>query len=63
MALSHEEQARIDLAATFRIIAHLGMHEAVANLGYALIGLHAVAALYHHYMRHDNTLLRMSLKG
>ncbi|MGC9562148.1 cytochrome b [Brachymonas sp. M4Q-1] len=39
------------------------VHEAVANLGYALIGLHAVAALYHHYMRHDNTLLRMSLKG
>lgn len=31
MALSIEEQARIDLAATFRIIAHLGMHEAVAN--------------------------------
>ena len=31
MALSHEEQTRIDLAATFRIIAHLGMHEAVAN--------------------------------
>lgn len=31
MALSFEEQTRIDLAATFRIIAHLGMHEAVAN--------------------------------
>jgi len=31
MALSLEEQARIDLAATFRIVAHLGMHEAVAN--------------------------------
>ncbi|MDH0747046.1 class II aldolase and adducin N-terminal domain-containing protein [Pseudomonas sp. GD03842] len=31
MALSIEEQARIDLAATFRIVAHLGMHEAVAN--------------------------------
>ncbi|MCY0386688.1 class II aldolase and adducin N-terminal domain-containing protein [Robbsia sp. Bb-Pol-6] len=31
MALSVEEQARIDLAATFRILAHLGMHEAVAN--------------------------------
>ncbi|WP_213881070.1 class II aldolase and adducin N-terminal domain-containing protein [Pseudomonas sp. dw_358] len=31
MALSLEEQARIDLAATFRIIAHEGMHEAVAN--------------------------------
>ena len=31
MALSHEERLRIDLAATFRVIAHLGMHEAVAN--------------------------------
>ncbi|KTC07796.1 hypothetical protein AO387_03995 [Pseudomonas syringae ICMP 11168] len=31
MALNFEEQTRIDLAATFRIIAHLGMHEAVAN--------------------------------
>jgi len=31
MALSFEEQTRIDLAAAFRIIAHLGMHEAVAN--------------------------------
>ncbi|WP_282347836.1 class II aldolase and adducin N-terminal domain-containing protein [Pseudomonas sp. PS01301] len=31
MALSFEEQTRIDLAATFRIIAQLGMHEAVAN--------------------------------
>lgn len=31
MALSFEEQTRIDLAATFRIVAHLGMHEAVAN--------------------------------
>ncbi|MBA1272919.1 class II aldolase and adducin N-terminal domain-containing protein [Stutzerimonas azotifigens] len=31
MPLSLEEQTRIDLAATFRIIAHLNMHEAVAN--------------------------------
>ncbi|UVH57533.1 class II aldolase and adducin N-terminal domain-containing protein [Variovorax paradoxus] len=31
MALNHEENLRVDLAATFRIIAHLGMHEAVAN--------------------------------
>ncbi|MDO6461583.1 class II aldolase and adducin N-terminal domain-containing protein [Granulosicoccaceae sp. 1_MG-2023] len=31
MSLSTEEQIRIDLAATFRIIADLGMHEAVAN--------------------------------
>ena len=31
MALSIEETLRIDLAASFRIIAYLGMHEAVAN--------------------------------
>lgn len=31
MSLSTEEKTRIDLAAAFRIIAHLGMHEAVAN--------------------------------
>jgi ribulose-5-phosphate 4-epimerase/fuculose-1-phosphate aldolase len=31
VAYSFEEQTRIDLAATLRIVAHLGMHEAVAN--------------------------------
>jgi len=31
MSLSLEEQTRIDLAAALRIVAHLGMHEAVAN--------------------------------
>lgn len=31
MGISIEEQIRVDLAVTFRIIAHLGMHEAVAN--------------------------------
>lgn len=31
MALSIEEKTRIDLAASLRIVAHLGMHEAVAN--------------------------------
>ncbi|MDR2852334.1 MAG: cytochrome b [Burkholderiaceae bacterium] len=35
------------------------VHEAVASIGYGLIGLHAVAALFHHYWMHDNTLLRM----
>ena len=34
-------------------------HEVVATIGYVLIGLHAVAALYHHYLRGDNTLRRM----
>jgi cytochrome b561 len=36
-----------------------GWHELGATLGYWLIGLHAVAGLYHHYVVRDNTLLRM----
>lgn len=35
------------------------VHELVANGLYALIGLHAAAALWHHWLVHDNTLLRM----
>ena len=35
------------------------IHEAVGTTGYFLIGLHAVAALYHHYIKRDNTLTRM----
>ncbi len=35
------------------------IHEAGATLGYFLVGLHACAALYHHYVRRDNTLTRM----
>ena len=35
------------------------IHETVASLGYFLIGIHAAAALYHHYKVRDNTLLRM----
>lgn len=35
------------------------IHETIGTIGYYLIGLHAVAALYHHYFRHDNTLRRM----
>src|ERR1700676_2436466 len=30
-SLTNERQLRIDLAAAFRIVARLGMHEAVAN--------------------------------
>ncbi len=37
-------------------------HEGIAVAGYWLIGLHALAALYHHYVRHDDTLLRMTFK-
>lgn len=35
------------------------LHEAVGTTGYFLIGLHAAAALYHHFIPHDNTLTRM----
>jgi cytochrome b561 len=35
------------------------IHEAGATAGYFLVGLHALAALYHHYLLRDNTLIRM----
>lgn len=35
------------------------VHEAVATAGYFLIGAHAAAALYHHYLLRDDTLRRM----
>jgi cytochrome b561 len=35
------------------------IHELGGNIGYALVGLHAAAALVHHYFNHDNTLIRM----
>lgn len=36
-----------------------GIHETAGTVGYFLIGLHAAAALFHHYFIRDNTLLRM----
>jgi cytochrome b561 len=38
------------------------IHEAIATAGYFLVGLHAAAALYHHYVRRDNTL-KLMLSG
>lgn len=35
------------------------LHETIGVLGYYLIGIHAVAALFHHYVLKDNTLTRM----
>jgi cytochrome b561 len=35
------------------------LHETIGTVGYYLVGLHAAAALFHHYFRRDNTLLRM----
>ena len=35
------------------------IHEVGGTVGYFLIGLHAAAALFHHYVVRDNTLRRM----
>ena len=35
------------------------IHEAGANAGYILVGVHSLAALYQHYFLCDNTLRRM----
>ncbi len=35
------------------------LHETGGTVGYFLIGLHAAAALFHHYIVRDNTLRRM----
>ncbi|WP_462173236.1 cytochrome b [Pseudoalteromonas xiamenensis] len=37
------------------------VHEAVGEFGYWLIGLHALAAIVHHHVLKDNTMLRISL--
>lgn len=42
------------LADTFKDV-----HEAIGTFGYYLIGLHAAAALVHHYVMRDDTLVRM----
>ncbi len=35
------------------------IHETGGTVGYYLIGLHAIAGLFHHYVMRDNTLVRM----
>lgn len=35
------------------------IHETIGTVGYFLIGLHAAAALFHHYFMRDDTVLRM----
>ncbi len=35
------------------------LHEIGGTIGYFLVGIHAVAALFHHYVIKDNTLLRI----
>lgn len=35
------------------------IHETIGTIGYYVIGLHTAAALFHHYIKRDNTLIRM----
>jgi cytochrome b561 len=51
------------LVGTDRMLAERveDVHETLATAGYFLIGLHAIAALFHHYVQRDNTLRRMTL--
>lgn len=35
------------------------IHQTIGTIGYYLIGIHTVAALFHHYVVKDNTLIRM----
>lgn len=35
------------------------IHETIGIMGYWLIGLHVLAALFHHYFMRDDTLIRM----
>lgn len=37
------------------------IHKLVGEIGYYLIGLHVLAGLFHHYVKRDNTLTRISL--
>lgn len=37
------------------------IHEILGEAGYWIIGFHALAGLFHHYVVHDNTLERISL--
>ncbi|AJJ70741.1 cytochrome b561 [Yersinia pseudotuberculosis] len=57
LIMPHAEQANFDLADTLK-----AYHLFLANMSYFVIGLHALAALLHHYVLKDNTLLRMMPK-
>ena len=39
------------------------LHQTIGTFGYGLIGVHALAALVHHYVQKDNTLRRMLPSG
>lgn len=54
VAMPHAAEANFD-----RVDSLKSWHVTLATLGYVVIGLHALAALMHHYVWKDNTLLRM----
>jgi cytochrome b561 len=35
------------------------LHKSIGKIGYYLIGIHTIAALFHHYVQKDNTLMRL----
>lgn len=37
------------------------LHKLVGEIGYYLLAVHVLAGLFHHYVKRDNTLLRISL--
>ncbi len=48
------------LAANESLAAELkAVHEILGTVGYFLIGAHAMAALFHHFVTRDNTLVRI----
>ncbi len=49
------------LIAPDKVLAHQieDVHVTIGKIGYFLIGLHALAGLYHHYFVKDNSLRRM----
>jgi superoxide oxidase len=49
------------LIATDRVVADkvAEVHEVIGTLGYFMIGMHTAAALFHHYVVKDNTLVRI----
>ncbi|HGW6102945.1 TPA: cytochrome b561 [Citrobacter werkmanii] len=54
IVMPYAAKANLDLVEMLK-----SWHVTLANLGYFVIGLHAAAALMHHYFWKDNTLLRM----
>ncbi|WP_045442817.1 cytochrome b561 [Citrobacter sp. S-77] len=54
IVMPHAAEANFDMVDMLK-----SWHVTLAKLGYFVIGLHAAAALMHHYFWKDNTLLRM----